>query len=381
MNIAFVYPKLPPALDGIGDHTAHLTTALADRGHDLLVLTAQEQWDALPSVDVRSAFSINTRRGVLDLVPAVEAAAPDWLVLQFEQFTYGRWGLNPYLPLALQRVKRTCPSTRCAVMFHEDYMPATSVKNAIMSTWQRTQFWLLGRMADVAFFSVESWTERYAAWFPNTPTFHLPVGSNIPQIEMTRSAARRRLGLDAEAFVIGLFGNAHPSRLLHFVNRAATACDRLVAGLQVLYVGAHEQRVRDQLSLDLALHATGPLPADDVSRCFAAMDLYLAPFKRGVSTRRGSFMVGLQHGVATVSTIGTDTGTLLESQNNTAFLLASDDDPAQFVEQVGHLAEDAPRRRQLAQHGQSFYDETFSWPAIASTLQAVLTRHRPASVH
>ena len=111
------------------------------------------------------------------------------------------------------------------------------------------------------------------------------------------------------------------------------------------------------------------------------MDLYLAPFKRGVSTRRGSFMVGLQHGVATVSTTGPDTGTLLESHNNTAFLLASDDRPAQFVEQVCRLAKDPPRRRQLAQRGQSFYDETFSWPAIASTLQAALARHRSPSSH
>ena len=380
MNIAFVYPKLPPTLDGIGDHTAHLTAALADRGHDLMVLTAQEQWD-MPSIAVQRVFSVGTRRGVLDLVPAVEAAAPDWLFLQFEQFTYGRWGLNPYLPLALQRIQRACPATRCAVMFHEDYMPATSVKKAIISTWQRGQFWLLGQLADVAFFSVESWAERYASWFPNTPTHHLPVGSNIPRIEMPPAAARRRLGLDADAFVIGLFGSAHPSRLLHFVNRAATACGRLVADLQVLYVGTHEERVRDQLPSPLALHTTGPLPADDVSRCFAAMDLYLAPFKRGVSTRRGSFMVGLQHGVPTVSTTGPDTGTLLDSQNTSAFLLASDDRPAQFVEQVCRLVEDAPRRHQLAQRGQSFYDETFSWPAIASTLQAALARHRSPSSH
>jgi glycosyltransferase involved in cell wall biosynthesis len=373
VQIVFVYPKLPPTIDGIGDHTVHLAAALANQGHDMLVLTAQKQWDTIPPVDIQHAFSIDTRRGVLDLVSAVETASPEWLVIQFEQFAYGRWGLNPYLPLALHRIRGACPATRCAVMFHEDFMPATSLKKAAMSAWQRAQFWMLGRLADTAFFSVESWADRYTTWFPNTPTHHLPVGSNIPRLDVPSADARRQLGIDAEAFVIGLFGSAHPARLLSFVDRAAIACSQFASNLQVLYVGPHEERVRSQLSPQLDICATGALPAEDVSLCFSAMDLYLAPFKRGVSTRRGSFMVGLQHGVATVSTIGPDTGTLLTSHRDDAFLLAREDHPAQFAVHACHLTKEISDRQRLAQQGQSFYQKMFSWPAIASRLQAALS--------
>ena len=42
MDIDFIFPVLPPSLDGIGDHTAHLARALAAQGGTVRVLTGLE---------------------------------------------------------------------------------------------------------------------------------------------------------------------------------------------------------------------------------------------------------------------------------------------------------------------------------------------------
>jgi glycosyltransferase involved in cell wall biosynthesis len=104
------------------------------------------------------------------------------------------------------------------------------------------------------------------------------------------------------------------------------------------------------------------------------MDLYLSPFHQGVSTRRGSFLVGLQHGIATVSTTGEQTDPLLRAQHESAVLLAPDDDPDRFASQVVALAQDNATRSRIARAGRTLFDTTFAWPRIADAMLEVLSK-------
>ena len=137
---------------------------------------------------------LTKRHEILRIVDVIEKDRPDWLFIQFNQFSYGRWGLNPFLPLAIARIRRRCPGTRIAWMAHEDFVPITNWRFAVMTIWQRAQFKALGQMADHIFFSIEPWTEKYQAWFPRKPVTHLPVGSNIPHVGPSRDEARRPAG-------------------------------------------------------------------------------------------------------------------------------------------------------------------------------------------
>jgi glycosyltransferase involved in cell wall biosynthesis len=374
MRIDLVFPVLPPTLDGIGDHTAHLARTLSAKGCDVRVCTAQEEWTSLPDVEVQQAFHRNNRRGFLPLIETVRADPPDWLVLQFEQISYGRWGLNPFVPYAIHRLQQALPSLGVAVMFHEDFMPASSLKFAIMSTWQRLQFRTLGRGADVALFSTETRAQKYKSWFPHTSVHHLPVGSNIPRAEASRAHERNRLGISRDSFVIGLFGSAHPSRLLSHVDAALCACDSILSDPHVLYIGPDGDRVHDALGADPPLTDAGPLPPEQVSRHFATMDLYLAPFRHGVSTRRGSFLVGLQHGVPTLSTHGEATGPTLARANDKACVLTPSEDRSAFEDSATQLAQDAQRRSRLSQAGPDFYETHFSWPRLAGHCLEIFDR-------
>lgn len=373
MTIDLVFPVLPPALDGIGDHTARLAEALSDRA-SVRVLTAQAEAAPIPGATVEPAFSCPPRRGVRALADAVAADPPDWLFLQFNQFSYGRWGLNPFLPAVLYQIQRRCPGTRLAVLFHEDFLPASSWRNALMTTWQRAQFWTLGRLANQVFFSIEPWVRQYRSWFPETPVDHLPVGSNIPRVEAERDAVRRRLGIGEETVVLGVFGSLHASRLLPHVRAAADAVRREADDALLLYAGPDGEDFRRAMGGRAVLDA-GRLPARAVSRHVQAMDVYLAPFVDGVSTRRGSFLVALQHGVPTVGTRGPLTDPMLSERDGEAFVLAPADDAEAFGRAAASLCYAPERRRDIGVGAQRFFRAEFRWTTIADRALRALTAH------
>lgn len=373
MRLDLVFPVLPPSLDGIGDHTHRLAAALAPTDR-VRILTAQEAPRPLPGVEIVQAYSLPPRRGILQLPAAVRSDPPDWLLLQFNQFSYGRWGLNPYLPLAIHRIKKEFPTLRVAWLAHEDVVPCTNLKFAVMSTWQWAQFWALGHLADQIFFTTDVWVDTYQSWFPNTPIKCLPVGSNIPRINASYFTERERLGIEPDAFIVGYFGSLHNSRLLSTLRRALQRLRSTTAEVEVLYVGTKGDALRGELP-GVPVHDAGALPAEEVSRCFAAMDLHLTPFLDGVSTRRGSFMTGLQHGLPTVTTYGPHTAPWMKAAHDEAFLLAPEDDPEAFAAYAHNLMRRTTRRSELGAGGRDFYDRHFDWPVLAATLRGALTNH------
>lgn len=381
MRIDLVFPVLPPMLNGIGDHTALLATELGAR-HRVRILTSQAACAPVPDATVETVEipGVSTARGgtasgaAVPLLEAVAVDPPDWLVVQYNPFSYGRRGLNGRLPRALLRLRAARTPTRIAVMVHEPFVPVDGWKNAMMTTWQRAQFALLGHAADLMLFSIEPWARRFSGWFPSTPVRHLPVGSNIPRAaDGSAERTRRRLGLGQDELVVGLFGSAHPSRLLSFARAAVEALAHAGHAPRVLYVGPHGDKVREAIGAPPIVDA-GPLAAAAVSHHFGVMDLYLAPFQKGVSTRRGSFMTGLQHGVATVSTYGKHTDPTLLRHNGSAFLLAPDHDPGPFRGYVMELAR-APRLRQrIGQAGREHFEHTYAWPRLAAGLEEAMAR-------
>jgi glycosyltransferase involved in cell wall biosynthesis len=371
MKLHIIVPTLPPQLDGIGDYTAALAAQLAPRA-DVTLLTG-DAFETTPIDGVRivPAFRPMMPVSAARLAACVRADPPDWLLLQYNPFSYGRRGLNLHLPRALRTLRRTLPRTRLAVMAHEVFVPIIDVKFAVMATWQRAQLGQLGRAADGLFFSIQPWVRQFARWFPGKPILHLPVGSNIPRVAVSRQEARAELGFTDEDFVVGLFGTAHVSRMLPLINDTLRALTRAGHRVTLLYVGPNADIVRAHVSAVPVL-TEGVLPGAAVSRRFAAMDMYLAPFLDGVSTRRTSLMAALQHGVATVGSRGVWSDPLLLQEDENALLLADVKDESAFRQQALRLAGDAALRARLGTGAAQLFAREFAWESIADRLLCAL---------
>jgi glycosyltransferase involved in cell wall biosynthesis len=366
MRLSIIQPELPPVLNGIGDYTALIARELA-RSCEVTLLTDQAgSPHPIAGVRCQPAYSVADPTSFRELPEHAAEEHPDAVLLQYNPFSYGRWGLNPFLPRAWRQIRRR--GIRTVLMVHEPFVPVLGPKWAVMTTWQRAQLWMLGRHADRVFFSTEPWADRFRRWFPRQQVEPMPVGSNIERVAIGRAEARWRLGIPEESLVLGQFGTAHNSRLPDLAARAVRAvADRKVLALAIGPGGKACAPLGDVPQI-----AAGPLPEDEVSRRMAAIDIYLAPFVDGISTRRTTVMTALQHGIALVGTDGSNTGERFRREHGRSLLLADVHAPDQFEAQVRTLAEDAPLRGRLGVAARALYDREFTWSRLAERLREAL---------
>ena len=369
-KICIVSAALPPQLDGIGDHTANLGAELS-RFCAVTVLTNQgSQVFAIPGITIKQCFAKSHSCSFWRIAAFVNQENPDWILLQYNPFSYGRWGLNLHLPLVMRTIRRK-GQTKVAVMVHEPFVPLTSWQFVVMSIWQRWQLWMLGKNADMLFFSIDPWVSRFQSWFPGQRVMHLPVGSNIPRIPLERAEAKTRLGIQSGTTVIGLFGSLNPSRMIEQVRETAKAAWLQYKNVKMLYIG-QDIAVAKEAFLGVPLLAEGPLSPEEVSKRFSAMDIYLAPYSDGVSTRRTTLMTGLQHGLPVAGTYGELTDRILSERNGSALILVDVNDAAMFSTTVCQLCGDRAKQTSLSEEATSLFDREFSWQQIANRLLTAL---------
>jgi glycosyltransferase involved in cell wall biosynthesis len=363
VRIDFIQPLLPPVIDGIGDYTALLSAELSQEHRVRILVDRDRSFAPIPGVEIVPGYRVSDRQSFRQLHDLVDA---DWTILQYNPFGYGRRGYNPVLPGVMKRLAES-GKTRVAMMSHETYTPFYNLPLSLMALYQRPQFRRLLRASEVTWFSMENRVEPHRSWAPGRTMLHLPVGSNIPPVPIDRQEARRRLGLADDEVVLGVFGQAHVSRSLDLVGHAARAMQRDGRKVRLLYLGP-DGNAFAALFPDLPSTTEGPLPADEVSRRLAAMDVFLATYGDGICARRGAFIAALQHGLPIAATIGPETDSYLAAEDNKAYLMARFDRPDDFAAIVRRLVEDRALAETLRHGALDLFDRVFAWPRIAQNL-------------
>ena len=123
MKLALMVAELPPRIDGIGDYTARLAEELARTDTVTVYTNDQRAHDPISGVRIVAAFRYENTASVGAVLAHLKADPPDWFVLQYNPFAYGKWGRNGHLPRLLWGIRRQLPRTGVAVMFHERHVP------------------------------------------------------------------------------------------------------------------------------------------------------------------------------------------------------------------------------------------------------------------
>jgi len=372
MRLGIIAPALPPQRDGIGDYTANLIATLKQHHHIVVFLPQERSYHSIPGVEIATPFSSSHPKSVLNLVKAAADYRPDWLLLQYNPFSYGRWGFNPWLPYAMRAVKRQ--GIHFAVMFHETFVPVLNWKFAIMTTWQRFQVRELWRASDRCFISIEAWWhQQLARWSGGPRPLHLPVGSNVPYLGIPPDEARSRLSIPPDMLVLGYFGTVHGALLLNYLREAQKRLQSRSLTSLFLYIGPNKQEMCAFFE-NLPIMAEGHCPPDEASLRLSAIDIYLAPFVDGVSTRRSSYITALAHRLPSVGTLGSNTDSLWPPADGRAFLLSPAVDEEAFLDAVTLLALHPERRTAMGLEARAFYEAHFSWEKIGAQLISHLDR-------
>jgi glycosyltransferase involved in cell wall biosynthesis len=342
------YRHVRPA-SAIDEYSRHLVRALREAG-------------------IAAGYEDGGLSGVL-----ARATPPRWILLQYNPFSYGRWGFAPGLVRDAISVRRRWPRTPLVVTVHEAWVPFRDWRSAFMGTYQRAQLRMLLQAAD----GVIVVRETLAAELRFACT-QIPVASNITPIPLTPQAAREELGLEGK-LVVALFGTGHPSRAL---DHAAAAIVALASRhgrhhVCVLSLGRDSPCVAVPPAVEV--RTPGSLAAADVSLHLRASDVLLLPFTDGLSTRRSTLMAGLAHGLPVVGLRGVNTDRIL-IRHADATVMTPCGDPDAYARAAVELEADRARLQAVGVAGRELYDRNFDWSVVARMVIAALRgSERPAT--
>ncbi|MBC7807169.1 MAG: hypothetical protein H7145_13585 [Akkermansiaceae bacterium] len=391
MKLYIITTAAPPVLDGIGHYTASLVETLQKQDPSLQITVFAPEglgtYDLINGAPVRTDFRIDDVSTCSRLAAILRDEKPDWVLLQYQPFAYGKWGRNPVLPRVLKEARESVPGMHLSTMVHEAFVSPNSewsipnLKRAIFHTWQKQQFCDLVQMSDVAFCSTEKWIRNYNPWFPGKTIYQLPVGSNMPLVPVAggRSEAKKRLGIPDDHLVVGLFGTAHAGRMNDLTQIALDAVRRADKKPFLLYVGPDAKRFGASVPADVPSLMEGPFPGEEVSRRLQAMDIFLSLFVDGVAARRGSFIAALQHSLPTLGLTGDNTDSWLRESDGFLGVVLNKDNPSEqqgdatfhtrFGDAVYTLAANDDLRNQYAPRARALFAERFAWEKVAQTIR------------
>lgn len=363
MKAVLIYPTVPPHINGIGDHTVRLASALAEQGCETLVLAAQGEPSRSPTVEL--AFPA-TRVGVLRLLGRVRRESPDIVLLQFEQFSYGGRGFNPFLPLLVLLLR--AGGTRVALLAHETYVGSPPRRNLLMTCFQAPQFYALARLADVVLFSNSVLAGRYAQRRAARRVGTFGVGSSLPPASVSRAEARRHLGIASDELVVTFFGTTTANKSLdHLASFLALAASH--GPVRLLYVGPDPAPLTELATGHTPLTSVVGATWQECANALAAGDIAACFYPDGAALRRTSLMAALALGVPVATNLGEASDDVLRQAADEGVLAAGGPDA---VIAWNDLVVSQAARTRAGVLGQALYEQEFAWPVIAARLLSAL---------
>lgn len=376
--------EYPPQPGGVSDYTQLVARGLADAGDEVHVWCPTQTSTANENVagltrdaervrlhrDFGGFSSTDLRRvgGLLD-----QFSTPRRLLVQWVPHGYGYRSMNLRFCFWLRsRAKR---GDLVELMVHEPYLAFRegSLKQDGVAVVHRLMTAVLLSGAHRVWMSIPAWEARLRPYTfgRRLPFTWLPVASNIPVIDdpVGAKAIRDRYAPNGKKLV-GHFGT-YDRGIASLLLQSAPSLLRANPDCNVLLLGRGSETMRAELSAahpDLALrvHATGTLSAADLSLHLSACDVMLQPYVDGVSSRRTSVMVALDHGLPIVTSAGKLTEPLWAESD--AVKLAPPTDIQSLVKHAENLLINEAECLRLREASRALYHERFD---ISLTVDAL----------
>ena len=380
MKVCMVSGTYPFIRGGIADYTRLLCRSLVRLGCDVSVVTS-----ARPEISTDLDSELRVMRvipewgasSLVRLYRVIQYLQPDIVHFQYNPGNYGRRGGVCFAPW-LSRLTTCCT---IVFTFHDLQVPTflPKITNRVRKVLAIALPILASHRAIV---TNEKDLNELRRLFPrlSTKVSVIPIGSNIKVLETPRETARhkahRKLGLSNTELAIGFFGGWGRDKNFDVVFRALekVKCTKNAPDFRLVMIGGEGLPAGGELErqriLELArIHGleshllwTGFCSPDECSEYLLAMDLCVLPYAEGVSTRRGSFLAAMVHGLPVITTAR---GSLPEGlKHDFNVILVRDDDEVEMARQVIHLAGCRECRKALGTNAAEF-GRRFEWDNIA----------------
>ena len=387
MRIGLVSAEFPPAVGGVGDHTARLALELARAGQEVEILTSRAPATASPSgVHVLRASRRWDGRILWQVPRLARGRGWDVLHIQYQPAAYALHGAINVLPWAVRGPRPAVVTTFHDLRFPYLFPKAGPLRIAAVAA--------LARGSDAAIAVSDDDLPQLRRWRRNNPvdtTRHVPLGdqldASLPS-DYSRAAWRARLGLEEQTPLIAHFGLVNASKgVLELVEALAE-----IDGAHLVMIGetlgasdptnrAYLERVLLRISergLAQRVHWTGAVTPVELAGWLEAADMVALPFADGAALRRTSLIAAWRRARPVVTTNPPPTAAWGVAAHQVASLVPPGD-AVKLARAITELLADPARRAQLASSGARFA-ERFTWPAVVretlAVYEAALTQRR-----
>jgi glycosyltransferase involved in cell wall biosynthesis len=365
MRVVVLSRDFPPAASGMGDYADRLATELSARDLEVTVVCsypadAQRPFAVIPDVERWDGA------GVEAIVAAVAEAQPDAILWNYNPFQVGRRGVAPSAPRLARELAKVAP---LVLVLHELWYPwgRNGLKGLVWAVAQRMQ--LRGVMA-AATKTVVTTDKRKAhleRLFPKASVEMIPIGANVAATGVP-NGTRARLGIPADAFVLAHLGAIGEGRNLAPALTALASLRAKGEDVRLVLVG----RTGIPVPRAEGVHATGILDHDGLSASLKAADAYLFAEPTGPTSRKGSLLAALEHGLPVVAYRGRDG----EPQFAESALLV-EPEPKAIATAVRRLRLDPAYAKALGRAARNLADARYSWHAITDAFVRMLGEIKP----
>lgn len=368
--------EYPPQPGGVADYSRLVADALSQAGDQVEVwapragFAPEEQSGRVVIHRLPGNFGL---RALIALQHRLRWYPSARILLQWVPHAFGWKAMN--LPLCLWLyAKRRHPVT---VVFHEvavSVVPGMSPRNRLRARVTQLMARLVAGSASRALIASPWWERSLRALSGSRLCLEwVPVPSNVPIADDPQAtrAVRGRLLAGKPGTIIGHFGTGHPE-IVAGVEAAAVKILAARADSVALIMGFGTDRVAAKFkqkypSLAARIHGVGALSHAELSVHLQACDLMLQPYHDGVTTRRGSMMACISHGLAVVTYYSSDSEDLW--REGKAVALAPVGDEAALVEAALQLLSDPDRRGALGRAAAGFYQKHCSLERVIEALR------------
>jgi glycosyltransferase involved in cell wall biosynthesis len=375
MTWHIVTGEYPPTIGGVADHSRLLARELAARGADVHVWCPGRQGGSVEDrVAVHRVAGTWSRRDCSRVEPLVREV-PGTMLLQWVPHAYGRKSLNLQFCLWVRGIARR--GLRVEVLVHEPFLAfgEGSWKQEVAAAVHRAMVVALFQAASRIWVTIPAWEERIRPWLLGraVPVAWLPVPSNICPVDAPAEVARiRARALGSAPLLVGhfgTFGRATDEPLLGALARVL----RTGSDVAVLLIGRDGEAFRARLCARepggaARVHATGALDEQGVSRALQACDVMIQPYIDGASSRRGTLMAALGHGLPTVTTTGRLSEPLWAHEHGRSIITVPAGDYEGLGDAVLSLGRDPAQRARVGRAARALYDEHFTIELMATRL-------------
>lgn len=249
-----IVPRLPPAVDGLGDYAVVLAEGLQTRGVSSRFLVTDRQWTASPMGPSADVLNDTSREGLLRALGDEQQ-----VLLHFVNYAYEPRRGCPYWMLdALRHWREGQPQRRLVIMFHELFAMGWPWRKAFWySPEQRAISAALARLAD------HCWTSNheYGSWLDRQRGGTTPLAPVLSNLGEPTDCGT----WDARERAIVVFGRAvNRQRAYHTLANDLVALARTHGLTHVHDVGSPLANVTALPGLTTTQH--GLLPAAELSR-------------------------------------------------------------------------------------------------------------------